>query len=153
MKRTIGIVVVVIVAGLVLIQLIPYGHNHTNPPVVQEPAWDSPATRALAVRACFDCHSNQTDWTPWYTNIAPISWLVQHDVDSGRQRLNFSEWNRQQRGERGGERGGVRDIAESVQNGSMPRWFYVPLHPEANLSPAERQQLINGLQALPPPGP
>ena len=144
MRRTIGIAALVIVAGLLLIQLIPYGHDHTNPPVVQEPQWDNPATRALAVRACFDCHSNQTNWSAWYTNVAPMSWLVQHDVDDGRRTLNFSEWNRRQRG--------ARDMAETVQRGSMPRWFYVPLHPEANLSSDERQQLINGLQALNAPG-
>src|SRR5690348_18457917 len=79
-----------------LIQLIPYGHNHTNPPVAQEPTWDSPQTRDLAVRACFDCHSNETVW-PWYSNIAPLSWLIQHDVDEGRQNLNFSDWNGSQR--------------------------------------------------------
>ena len=62
------------------IQLVPFGHDHTNPPVVAEPAWDSPETRAFAVTACFDCHSNQTVW-PWYSNIAPVSWLVQRDVD------------------------------------------------------------------------
>src|SRR4030042_2927111 len=57
-----------------VIQAVPYGRDHSNPPVRQEPAWDSPATRALAVDACFDCHSNQHSW-PWYSNIAPISWL------------------------------------------------------------------------------
>src|SRR5690242_16317240 len=78
---------------LVVAQLVPYGHDHTNPRTVAEPAWDSPATRALADRACFDCHSNQTRW-PWYSHVAPTSWLVQHHVDEGREVLNFSTWNR-----------------------------------------------------------
>ena len=60
-------------------QLIPFGRSHTNPVVVKEPTWDSPTTRDLAKRACFDCHSNETVW-PWYTNIAPVSWLTQRDV-------------------------------------------------------------------------
>ncbi len=47
-----------------LIQLVPVWAVQTNPPVVSEPQWNSPQTRALAVRACFDCHSNQTTW-PW----------------------------------------------------------------------------------------
>jgi hypothetical protein len=51
----------------VLIQFIPYGHTHTNPPVIQELAWDSPATAELIRRACYDCHSNQTVW-PWYAH-------------------------------------------------------------------------------------
>ena len=78
-----------VVSGLFLlaIQLIPYGRAHANPPVLAEPAWDSPATRDLAVRACFDCHSNETVW-PWYSNIAPVSWLVQRDVDGGRNKAN-----------------------------------------------------------------
>ncbi len=59
----------------ILLQIIPYGHNHTNPPIVEEPAWDSPQTRAVVKKACFDCHSNETVW-PWYSNIAPLSWLI-----------------------------------------------------------------------------
>ena len=134
-----GLGILGLIAVFVLIQLIPYGHDHANPPVVQEPAWDSPATRDLAVRACYDCHSNETRW-PWYTDIAPVSWLIQHDVDEGRSRLNFSAWNMSQRS--------ARDMAETVQRGSMPRWFYVPIHPEASLTAAEKDQLVRGLQAL-----
>ncbi len=132
-----GLVVVALI-GFGLLQLVPYGRNHTNPPVVAEPTWDSPQTRELAKRACFDCHSNETTW-PWYSNVAPMSWLIQRDVDSGRRRLNFSEWNSARR-----ERG---RMGESVAEGSMPPWYYVILHPSANLSNAETQQLANGLNA------
>ena len=83
-------------ALFIAIQFVPYGRAHTNPPVVQEAKWDSPQTRELAARACFNCHSNQTEW-PWYSNIAPISWLLYRDVINGREQLNFSEWNRVQR--------------------------------------------------------
>jgi hypothetical protein len=62
-----------------------YGRDHSNPPVRIEPRWDRARTRELAVRACFDCHSNQTRW-PWYSHVAPISWLVQHDVEEGARR-------------------------------------------------------------------
>ena len=128
-------------AGLVLfglIQLIPYGRDHTNPPVLQEPAWDA-QTRAIAQRACFDCHSNETVWT-WYSNIAPVSWLVQRDVDQGRDELNFSEW---ETGEDEAE-----DIAEVILEGEMPLPIYLIMHPEARLSEAEKAQLIKGLQNL-----
>ena len=87
-RRAAFILFLVGVLGLLVIQLIPYGREHSNPAVVSEPPWDSPATRAFAVTACFDCHSNETEW-PWYSNIAPMSWLVQRDVDEGRQHLNF----------------------------------------------------------------
>jgi Haem-binding domain len=80
---------------LVAIQLVPYGRGHVNPPTTSEPAWDSPATRALAKQACFDCHSNETEW-PAYSHVAPASWLVQHDVDEGRAVVNFSDWHRPQ---------------------------------------------------------
>ena len=94
MSRTVKIVLWVVVAlivGFGLIQLVPYGRDHTNPPVTSEPAWDSPQTKALAQKACFDCHSNETVW-PWYSSIAPGSWLIYRDVVEGRGNLNFSEW-------------------------------------------------------------
>lgn len=128
---------IVLVVGFLAIQLVPYGRDHTNPAVVSEPAWDSPATRAYAVTACFDCHSNETAW-PWYTNIAPMSWLVQHDVEEGRQAANFSEWGR------GGE---ADDAAETVADNQMPPFVYVILHPDANLSDADKQAFIAGLTA------
>lgn len=128
-------------AGVLLmalaIQLVPYGHNHTNPPVGVEPAWPSAQARQLVVRTCFDCHSNQTTW-PWYANVAPVSWLIQRDVDAGRAHLNFSQWN-------GPREGGV---AEPVQEGSMPPWYYTLLHPGAHLSPAETQALVRALAGL-----
>jgi hypothetical protein len=135
------IVVVVLVICPLLLQLVPYGHSHTNPPVISEPKWDSPQTRALAVRACFDCHSNETKW-PWYTNIAPVSWLIQRDVDDGRRRLNFSDWGAPTRG----EGRNPSEIVRTIQRGSMPPWFYLPPHPEAQLTQAEKDQLIQGLQ-------
>ncbi len=136
-KVILGVFLGVIVGGI-LIQFIPYGRDHTNPPVGTEPQWDSPQTRELAVRACFDCHSNQTTW-PWYSNVAPISWLIQHDVQEGRARLNFSEWNNPQRE--------VDNAARQVQRGQMPQFYYVFLHPTANLTADEKQALIKGLQA------
>src|SRR5579872_1502334 len=122
-----------LVAIFILIQLIPYGHSHTNPPVTKEPAWDSPATRELFRRACFNCHSNTTTW-PWYSHVAPVSWLVQNDVDGGRRHLNFTEWDRAQRH--------ATDVGAQVQPGDMPPWFYLPLHPSAKLSDVEKQALI-----------
>ena len=136
-KKAILIVVVTGLVGFGAIQLVPYGRDHTNPPVTGEPAWDSPATRAFAVTACFDCHSNQTVW-PWYSNIAPMSWLIQHDVNEGRQRLNFSTWGH------GGESDGM---AELVSRGKMPPFQYVMAHWDANFSATDKAAFIRGLQA------
>ena len=124
--------------ALLLVQAVPAGRNHQNPPVVQEPPWSSPQVRALAVRACFDCHSNQTRW-PWYSNVAPISWLVSRDVSEGRRHLNFSQWNTPQRH--------AKDAANEVKHGDMPMWIYLPLHADARLSDTEHAQLIDGLTA------
>lgn len=137
MKKVITIALGSLVVLFVLIQFIPYGHQHTNPPVVQEPNWDSPQTRELAQRACFDCHSNQTVWT-WYSNIAPVSWMVQNDVVEGRRYLNFSDW------------GHVREpyeISEVVRSGWMPPSKYTLMHPEAKLTQAERDALVSGINA------
>lgn len=120
------------------IQLVPYGRAHENPATVKEPAWDSPRTRELAVRACFDCHSNESVW-PWYSNVAPVSWLVQRHVEEGRAVLNFSRWDVSQRK--------AREAAEQVQEGEMPPTYYTLLHGTARLSAAERDELIRGLQA------
>lgn len=133
-----GKVILGLAVLFLLIQAIPYGHDHSNPPVRAEPAWDSPQTRELVVRACYDCHSNETVW-PWYANIAPLSWLIENDVKGGRHELNFSEWDRW-RGE-GGE------AAKTVRKGEMPPLLYILLQPKARLSPAEREALIRGLEA------
>ena len=131
-------IVVGAIALFALAQLVPYGRSHTNPPVQAEPRWDSPQTRALAKRACFDCHSNLTTW-PWYSNVAPVSWLIQRDVDGGRGALNFTEWNKPQ--------DGAGDAIEAIQSGSMPPWYYTIQHPKANLSSSDQQKLMAGLAA------
>jgi hypothetical protein len=135
-------ILLIIFAGVVVlfgaIQVVPYGHNHSNPDVIAEPAWSDQQTRGLAARACFDCHSNETAW-PWYSNIAPVSWLIQHDVEEGRSVLNFSEWGAA--GRRAGEAG------EVVLEGEMPPSYFVLLHAEAKLSSAEKQALAQGLQS------
>jgi hypothetical protein len=125
-------------ALFVLIQLLPFGRPFPNPPVQAEPAWDSPRTRELAVRACFDCHSHETVW-PWYSYVAPLSWRVVDHVREGREALNFSTWNNPSEE--------ADEAAEVVQEGEMPLRDYLQAHPEARLSPTERQQLIAGLQA------
>lgn len=128
----------VLIGGLLLIQLVPYGRDHDNPAAVAEPSWDSSQTRELTVRACFDCHSNETVW-PWYSYIAPVSWLVQRDVDEGREELNFSEWNRPQEE--------AEESAETVREGSMPPRTYLLTHPEARLTDTELAALADGLAA------
>lgn len=127
------------VLAFLAIQTVPPRLN--NPPVLSEPNWDSPETLALAERACFDCHSNQTEW-PWYAHVAPASWLVAHDVYEGRSELNFSEWYEvNDEGKRPGE------MAEEIDEGDMPPPRYVLMHPEAKLTREESRALAEGLDA------
>ncbi|HWQ04566.1 MAG TPA: heme-binding domain-containing protein [Longilinea sp.] len=127
----------ILIGAFLLAQLIPYGRSHINPPVVAEPKWQDAATADLVRRACYDCHSNETTW-PWYSNVAPFSWLIQHDVDEGRQRLNFSEWG-VSRAER------VDRIGNAIQEGEMPPIQFTLIHPEGRLTEQEKAQLISGL--------
>ncbi|MCA9566351.1 MAG: heme-binding domain-containing protein [Myxococcales bacterium] len=126
-----GLVVLVTVASAA-------GPRVHNPPVTQEPAWDSPRTRELAKRACFDCHSNQVE-VPVYGYIAPFSWIVADHVEEGRERLNFSEMDRPQKE--------AHEAGEVVQEGEMPPAYYTALHPGARLTAAETRELAAGLAA------
>jgi hypothetical protein len=134
MKKVLLTIVVLFIA----IQFIPYGKNHNNPKVVAEPKWDSMKTKEVFMKACGDCHSNETIW-PWYSDIAPISWSVYHHVVEGREHFNVSMWGHQKKNE--GE-----DAVEEVEEGEMPLKSYLLAHPEARLSDAEKQLLIDGLK-------
>jgi hypothetical protein len=139
----------VLVAAFLLIQLVPYGRDHTNPAPSKAVALPTAPQRAIFAKACADCHSYDTKWL-WYTNVAPVSWLVQNDVDGGRERLNLSAWDRPQPG--------VDDVVEAIEGGEMPPLKYTisPYHFDARLSDAEKRQLVAGFRALyaaqPPPG-
>ncbi|HUR27303.1 MAG TPA: heme-binding domain-containing protein [Planctomycetota bacterium] len=137
MKRFAKRVLIVGLALFLLIQLVPYGRGRAVHPETAEPKWDSPRTRELAVRACFDCHSNQTHW-PWYTWIAPASWLVQHDVDEGREHLDLTLFDQRQRN--------ADECADQLRTGEMPPWQYLLLHPKARLDDAERVELAEGFE-------
>ncbi len=139
-KRLIQMGVLAAIVGFALIQFVPYGRDHTNPPVVAEPQWDSPRTRQLAAQTCFACHSNRVAW-PWYANGAPASWLVQRHVDQGRAALNYSEWDANRPPRR------ARQAAGTVREGTPPPSIYLWLHPAARLSAAEKEELVLGLTA------
>ena len=133
----------VLLVGLALFlaaQLVPYGWEHANPPVTQAAVFPSAEAERIARAACMDCHSNETDW-PVYSYVAPVSWLVRHDVDEGRDKLNLSELDHEQEAD-------LDDAAEEVEDGSMPPSQYEVLHPDARLSSEERQVLIEAFKAM-----
>jgi ABC-2 type transport system permease protein len=110
-----------------------------RPSITGAPVWNSERTQALATRACASCHSNQPS-LPWYTNVAPLSWAVQYQVDAGRAALNFSEWDRPQAV-------GAARAATTTQAGTMPPGWMTAVVPSLNLSDAERAELVRGLLA------
>ena len=125
-------IIVVIAVG---IQFIPV--NRTNPPVIGEIKAPEEVI-AILHRSCFDCHSNETKW-PWYSYVAPASWLVAKDVRDGRGHINFSEWtdyNSKQKEHK------QEECGEMVAIGEMPLWFYLPLHSEATLSKEEIELIV-----------
>jgi len=120
---------------LVLIQFVR--PEQTNPPVTGD--INAPPEVAKVLRkSCYDCHSNETTW-PWYSKVAPVSWLVTRDVNEGRKELNFSEWQSfaDKRKDKKFE-----EIADEVGEGEMPMAIYLPMHPEAKLSDAEKTLLV-----------
>ncbi len=143
--KAVGVGVGAIVVVALGIQLVPYGRDHTNPAVVTQTNWDSPQTRELFYRACADCHSNETQW-PWYSNVAPVSWLVMRDTLEGREQFNVSGGSSGREGQ-GGEGGESESPAERIQDGSMPLPIYLVMHPEARLTAEEKQLLSAGVEA------
>jgi hypothetical protein len=123
-----------VLATLAVIQIVRLPRS--NPPVAAD--LRAPLdVKGVLERSCYDCHSNETRW-PWYSRVAPVSWLVHHDVEAGRKALNFSDWNAlpvAQQSKKG------REIAESVAEGEMPPWYYVVLHPSAALSASDKSRI------------
>jgi hypothetical protein len=127
---------------LVVAQAVPYGRDHANPPITGEPQWADSQTRELMVRACYSCHSNEVE-RPWYSNVAPISWMVQAHIDEGRSEVNYSEFITNRRG--------ADETLEVILDGSMPPGYFTRfgLHSEAVLSKEELDRLIAGVRATP----
>ncbi len=136
MKRWLVRLVLIGAIVFVAIQFVPYGRAHDNPPVTQAFEWDDARAEQLFNDACADCHSNETEW-PWYSIIAPQSWLVQRDVDAGREELNLSELDQEQ--------DEIKDLIEVIADDEMPPRRYTLLHPDAKLSESERQRLMDGI--------
>lgn len=121
---------------LIAIQFIPVDKN--NPPE-RSAAAAPPEVQVLLRQACFDCHSNETVW-PWYSQIAPVSLLIARDVKNGRKEVNFSTWETFDEKRKARK---LKEIAKEVEKGDMPPFYYLPLHPDAKLSPAERDVIVN----------
>ncbi|MEY4374321.1 MAG: putative signal peptide protein [Candidatus Eisenbacteria bacterium] len=128
-------VTVAVIAVAVAAQLVPV--ERTNPPVRMEV--DAPAdVKRILERSCYDCHSNRTRW-PWYSRVAPMSWLVARDVHEGREEINFSEWPMFDFDEQDHL---LEQVEKQVTRGKMPLPVYLIMHGDAALSRADREKLL-----------
>jgi len=147
MKNKRKLVLLVVLLAIVLIQFIPYEkpdnfpeHGHDLFEVTSIPD----EVGLLIKNACYDCHSQYVKF-PWYAYVAPVSWLVVKDVKNGREKLDFSKWNTLS----------IRDqlklldeIAEEVNDGSMPLRIYKAIHLEARLTQEQRIAIANWAEEL-----
>ena len=134
LRKLLRVLGALLLAAFIAIQFKPV--ERTNPPV--EGDIDAPPeVAAILHRSCYDCHSHETRW-PWYARVAPASWLLERDVRGGRRKLNFSKWGGYDARRRANK---LEEIVEQTSQGEMPLWFYLPLHPSAKLSEADRAVL------------
>jgi hypothetical protein len=148
MRRKVIVKTAVLVAVGLLVAMQFFRPERSDPPSDPTVSFEAVAKPpqpivSILTRACYDCHSNQTNW-PWYSNVAPVSWLVASDVKEGREHLNFSEWTRPGRE---GELPSMGEVCESVRDGKMPLRSYFLLHPDARLTAQESAVLCSGAGA------
>jgi len=125
------IVLILMAVIIIAIQFIPV--NRTNPPITA--GLDAPMeVISVFKKSCYNCHSNETEW-PWYSNIAPVSWLIASDVKDGRSHLNFSKWEDFSRKDIVKMK---EEIWEEIDKGKMPLSKYIFMHPEAELDQKEK---------------
>jgi len=142
MKKALRIILIILGGAFVIIQVIPSGmpENQPVPGVGLFDLTEVPGeTQALLRKACFDCHSQEVNF-PWYSHVAPVSWLVARDINFGRENLDFSHWADLGKRDRLKVLG---EISEEVENGNMPMPIYIKMHPEADLTPEQREVIIN----------
>jgi hypothetical protein len=142
LKRKLKWIAVALVVGFALLQLT--NPPRTNPLVVRDLMAANPPPPPIAAMlhaACYDCHSSETRW-PWYSHIAPMSWLIAHDVAEGRQHLNLSVWPNDDP---------VRAVklldkmSDAIGTGEMPLDKYTKLHADARLTEVQRKELTDWL--------
>ncbi len=132
-------VMFVVLLGLQFVSVKGIGDNPKERFALEAPA----DVKAILVKACLDCHSNETRW-PFYARVAPGSWLILRDVKKGRARFNMSEWGDSDEDARNLDKENAWD---QISEGEMPPWFYIPMHPDARLNDAEKNTLKTWLLA------
>jgi len=135
-----GFALLGIAGGLLLTQFVPV--QHTNPPTTGDVS-APPRIEAMLRRACYDCHSNETRW-PWYSRVAPISWLAAHEVELGRKEINFSQWDEYYPATRKRK---LQWTERALRHEAMPPWSYRIVHPGARLTEADTAALEEWIES------
>jgi len=138
--KTVKIILAIVVIALVAIQFIPNRMPSNKPVSEQDIIHSGQVTGDMAKilkTSCYDCHSEQTEF-PWYSKMAPTSWLLADDITNGRKNLNFSEWNSYTKRKKIGK---LEAIREEVSSGEMPLPVYLLMHRRSKLSPEQVEAL------------
>jgi hypothetical protein len=143
--KRVAIALIVLVVFLQLVQ-----PKRTNPPVVPSRSLEAhvrvpPQVESVLKRACGNCHSNETVW-PWYSHVAPISWLITSDVNEGRSHINFHDWEAQKSPQAAIEH--LALICKEVRDGGMPPLTYRMMHKESRLSPGDMSAVCSWSQSF-----
>jgi hypothetical protein len=135
MKKWLVRIGIVLIVVLIVIQFVPI--ERTNPPVESDVAVPA-ELKTVFQRTCYNCHSNETTW-PWYSRVAPVSFLIASDVKEGRRQVNFSIWGQYTESRRARK---LKEIREQVEGNKMPQWYYVFVHPDAKLSAGDKEMIV-----------
>jgi hypothetical protein len=141
MKKTIKILLLVLAAIFIIIQFIPYGRPSNQASTDKElfKVTDIPQDVGQILKnACYDCHSQLVKF-PWYSHVAPVSWLLASDINEGREHLDLSKWGDLSKKDKLKL---LDKISEEVGEGNMPLKKYTLIHSEARLTKAERDAVI-----------
>ncbi len=146
MKNFLKILLLILVIGFIVIQFINRPDktilSETTPDDITKHTQVPENVKDILKRSCYDCHSGHTNW-PWYSHVAPVSWLVADDVVKGRKKLNFSEWAKMQDTKKEAR---LNEMCEQTRSGEMPLPNYLIIHKEAELSQADKDALCKWVE-------
>jgi Haem-binding domain len=141
--KWLAVIVILLVVGIQFKRPVRTNPTFDQSQTIEAHVQMAPPAKMILDRACNDCHSNKTEW-PWYTNVAPLSWWIADHVEEGRKHLNISEWGTLDPDR---QRKKLQQICDEVEDGSMPLSSYLPLHPKAKLSDADKKTLCEWTEA------
>ena len=137
----------IIISILIILQLIPnklpenQGVTNNDLIIAEQPPDE---VKLILKKACYDCHSNQSVY-PWYSYVAPASWLIAKDVREGREELNLSDWADQSKRRKIKI---MNEMAEEIEKEKMPLDIYVVVHRDAILTEEEIETITSWTKSV-----